>query len=94
MTDKAPEIILPKSFHLPEGDGEDPTEFEAVVTFKLKPNDKAGPGRACLIQIGDQKFDYEEPKAEEQKPDYKEMSRSMVQDMSTPSQGMGNMSMG
>lgn len=87
--DKAPEVVLPKSFHVPEGDGEDPTEFDAVVTFKIKDG-----GKACLIQIGDQKFDYEEPD-EEEKPDYKEMSQSMVKDMTTPAEGgMGNMELG
>lgn len=95
--DQAPEVILPKSFHIPEGDGEDPTEFEAVVTFKLKPGDKT-PGKACLIQIGDTKFDYQEPEPEEKKPDYKDMAQGMVKDMTTPVEtgggGMGSMAMG
>lgn len=91
--DEAPEIILPKSFHIPEGDGEDPTEFDAVVTFKLKPGDKSGPGKACLIQIGDHKFDYQEPKEMEKEPNYKEMSKSMVSEMTPGMGGMGSMAM-
>ena len=73
----APTITLPEGFRAPEGNEDTPGEFDAVCRWKVKGDGKS----ACLIQLGDFKFHYEEPKEEEKPPDYKEYSRSMVSEM-------------
>lgn len=82
---QAPEVTIPKGFHVPEPKEDKPNEFELVSKWRVKPDGKT----MCLTKLGDFEFDYDEDeKGEyEQAPNYRGYAKSMLSAMD--GEGMG-----